>query len=383
MTADTFLTEEAPKDRWGRYKIQHPDTGKELGYTRVTTIAKTLDDTGSLADWKTRMALTGIVQRPDLLAQASTALDDRSKMNKIAQDAIDAAGAYSRANLGTALHAITEQIDRGLKPQILQGLQADIETYVAATAAWDMRMQAEWIEVLLINDELQYAGTADRIVQLRDGRLVIFDLKTGTDLSYSYGSIAVQLAAYANAEWIYDWRTGERKPLPDIDKTTGIICHLPAGEADCKFYTVDLVAGLDALNMSIKTREWRKRKDLFKPYQFSEEKRSADQPVASPKPQAGGVIASGNTALATRAEWIKKRISSLNKKAQACLILVWPPNVPKLQNCTNDDLDLLIKAIEHVEADFSSPFFEPDPTAKKPKSRKIAGFDLPADEYPG
>ena len=383
MTAEQFLTEEAPKDRWGRYKIQHPDTGKELGYTRVTTIAKTLDDTGSLADWKTRMALTGIVKRADLLAQASTALDDRNKLNKIANDAIEAAGAYGRANLGTALHAITEQIDRGQKPQILQGLQGDIETYVAACAAWDMRMQAEWIEVLLINDELQYAGTADRIVQLRDGRLVIFDLKTGTDLSYSYGSIAVQLAAYANAEWIYDWHTGERKPLPNLDKTEGIICHLPAGEATCSFYTVDLVAGLDALNMSIKTREWRKRKDLFRPYKFSEEKRSADQPVASPKPQAGGVIASGNTALATRAEWVKQRISALTKDAQALLILAWPADVPKLQNCDNDQLDALIKAIEHVEADHSSPFFQPDPTKPKPKSRKIAGFDNPEDGYPG
>ncbi len=383
MTAEQFLTEEAPKDRWGRYKIQHPDTGKELGYTRVTTIAKTLDDTGSLADWKTRMALTGIVKRADLLAQASTALDDRNKLNKIANDAIEAAGAYGRANLGTALHAITEQVDRGQKPQILQGLQGDIETYVAACAAWDMRMQAEWIEVLLINDELQYAGTADRIVQLRDGRLVIFDLKTGTDLSYSYGSIAVQLAAYANAEWIYDWRTGERKSLPDLDKTEGIICHLPAGEATCNFFTVDLVAGLDALNMSIKTRDWRKRKDLFRPYKFSEEKRSADQPVASPKPQAGGVIASGNTALATRAEWVKQRISALTKEAQALLIVAWPTNVPRLQDCDNDQLDALIKVIMHVEADHSSPFFQPDPTKPKAKSRKIAGFDNPADGYPG
>jgi hypothetical protein len=140
---------------------------------------------------------------------------------------------------------------------------------------------------------------------------------------------------------------------------------------------------MNALNMSIATREWRKRKDLFKPYKFSEEKRSTDQPAVSPKPQAGGVIASGNTALATRAEWVKQRISALNKQGQGLLILAWPTDIPKLQNCDNDQLDALIKAIEHVEADQSSPFFQPDPTKPKPKSRKIAGFDLPADEYPG
>ena len=156
-TSDEFsLLAEAPKDRWGRYKISDPASGKERGYTRVTTIAKVLDDSSSLADWKTRMAITGIVQRADLLAQASTSLDDRSKLNKIANDAIEAAGAYSRANLGTALHSITQQLDLGMKPQILAGLQSDIETYVASIAAWDFGMKKEWIEVLLINDEFEY-----------------------------------------------------------------------------------------------------------------------------------------------------------------------------------------------------------------------------------
>lgn len=372
MTAEFDLLE-APKDRWGRYKINNPATGKERGYTRVTTIAKTLDDTASLADWKVRMAITGIVQRPDLLAQASTAIDDRTRLNKIAGDAVEAAGAYSRANLGTALHNLTQQIDLGMKPQILPGLQQDIETYITSIAAWDMRMRKEWIEVLLINDELEYAGTADRIVQTRDGRLVIFDLKTGTDLSYSYGSIAVQLALYAQAEWIYDWRTGERTPLPDIDKTSGIICHLPAGEGKCEFFNVDLEAGWEAAQMSMRTRDWRKRKDLFTPYKFSAEKRRDVAPA--PTEKASGDIAASPKAIETRQEWLKRRISALDKQTQAKLILAWPQGVPRLQDCDNAQLDALIKTIEAVEADASAPFFEADPTKPKAKRRKLAAFD--------
>ena len=47
-TSDEFsLLAEAPKDRWGRYKISDPASGKERGYTRVTTIAKVLDDSSS------------------------------------------------------------------------------------------------------------------------------------------------------------------------------------------------------------------------------------------------------------------------------------------------------------------------------------------------
>jgi hypothetical protein len=372
MTAEFDLLE-APKDRWGRYKINNPATGKERGYTRVTTIAKTLDDTASLADWKVRMAITGIVQRPDLLAQASTAIDDRTRLNKIAGDAVEAAGAYSRANLGTALHNLTQQIDLGMKPQILPGLQQDIETYITSIAAWDMQMRKEWIEVLLINDELEYAGTADRIVQTRDGRLVIFDLKTGTDLSYSYGSIAVQLALYAQAEWIYDWRTGERTPLPDIDKTSGIICHLPAGEGKCEFFNVDLEAGWEAAQMSMRTRDWRKRKDLFTPYKFSAEKRRDVAPALNET--ASGDIAASPKAIETRQEWLKRRISALDKQTQAKLILAWPQGVPRLQDCDNAQLDALIKTIEAVEADASAPFFEADPTKPKAKRRKLAAFD--------
>jgi len=374
-TSDEFsLLAEAPKDRWGRYKISDPATGKERGYTRVTTIAKVLDDSSSLADWKTRMAITGIVQRADLLAQASTALDDRSRLNKIANDAIEAAGAYSRANLGTALHSITQQLDLGMKPQILQGLQADIETYVASIAAWDFGMRKEWIEVLLINDEYEYAGTADRIVTTRDGKICIFDLKTGTDLSYSFGSIAVQLAMYAHADWIYDWKTGERTALPEgLDMKEGIICHLPAGEATCKFYTVDLEAGWEAAKMSFATRDWRKRKDLFKPYQFSDEKRRVVEPVVNPIPQADDSVSPKE--LQIRQEWMKQRIANLTREAQAMLILCWPEGCPKLQETSPEQLQQLVKVIETVEAQHDIPFFDADPTIKKPAKRKSKAFD--------
>ena len=375
--SDQFLSEEAPKDRWGRYLVQQPE-GKARGYTRVTTIAKTLDDTASLADWKVRMAITGLVQRPDLLAQASTAIDDRTRLNKIANDCVEASGGYSRANLGTALHAITEQIDLGLKPAILPGLQADIDAYVAGVAAYGIKMHDEFIEVLLINDELEYAGTADRIVTLMDGRLVIFDLKTGTDLSYSYGNIAVQLAMYANADWMYDWKTGERSPMPAIDKTVGIICHLPAGDATVAFHEVNLVAGWEAAKQSFATREWRKRKDLFKPYTFSDKPRTP----TPPKAKASKVVETTKS-LTARAGWMKARIQALTVPAQKMLVLSWPQGVPHFDECTNEHFDALIRVIELVETEHSAPFFEPDPTTPKPKKRKIAGFDNPDDAYPG
>lgn len=311
---------EAPKDRWGRYLIEQ--NGKKLGYTRVTTIAKTLSDQASLADWKTRMAISGLIQRQDLLAQASTALDDRDKLNRIASEAIEAAGAYSRANLGTALHAITQELDSGREPMILPSLQPDVDAYRQTMAAYGFKMPEEWIEVLVINDTLQYAGTADRFVILPDGRIVVFDLKTGQNLKYAEQEIAIQLAAYANAEHIYDWRTGQRLPMPKLIRHTGIICHLPAGEATCTMHQVNITDGWTALKTALRVREWRKTKNLFTPL---------EQP-------------GGHTVEAT-----KKRIVGLPKPLQTELKNRWPDGAPALAKCDPTQLAAIHQLIDDLQ----------------------------------
>jgi hypothetical protein len=105
MSADNdFTTGEAPKDRWGRYLIK-TRTGKETSFPRVTTIAKCLDDEGALTAWKGRMTATGLVHRNDLLVAASASLEDKGALDRIVQQAIEAAGASSKANIGTALHS--------------------------------------------------------------------------------------------------------------------------------------------------------------------------------------------------------------------------------------------------------------------------------------
>jgi len=409
MTTDDFI--EAPKDRWGRYKINTP-AGKSLGYTRVTTISKTTDETSALANWRTRMAITGLIKRPDLLAQASTSLDDKDALNRIAEDAVEAAGGSTRANLGTALHALTQQIDLGLQPTILPGLKADVDAYMTGLQASRMVIRKEFTETLLINDTLQYAGTADRIIELPDGRLVIFDLKTGSNITYSHGNIAVQLAAYANSEWLYDWRTSVRTPLPEIDKTVGVICHLPAGEGRCDFYQVDLIAGLQALQLSLAVREWRKRKDLFSVYgtgwygavdkeQFIKKPKSDKskavkkliQDVADVTKEASAIMDTAfikqftpplTTAIdiEVRRDWLKGRITALTPAAQIMLKHSWPADTPRLTDCTNNQLNRIIKVIEIVEAHHTAPFYPPDPTTPKPTHNLTTFNDVTSSAIP-
>jgi len=349
------IRQEAPKDRWGRYLVSSPD-GKQRGYTRVTTISSTTDDTNALKQWANRMVITGLVNRSDLLAQASTKLEDKGALNKIAEEAITAGGGSSRANLGTALHSITEQVDLGKKPAILPGLQADVNAYVAELKRCNIKILQDYIESVVINDTLEYAGTLDRIVEV-DGVKYIADLKTGTDLSYSWRSISIQLNAYAQAEYIYDWKTSTRQPMPDINKEMGIVFHLPAGEARCELYWVDLTAGQQGLRLALDVRAWRKRNDIHQ--RFVE-----GQVVEMPS-----VEVPETPYLQLRKGWLTARIIAMPSEAQMLLKATWPDGVPKISECTNDQLDEIIEVLQLIEASHNVQFFMPDPT-KPPKARK-------------
>jgi len=340
--------QEAPKDRWGRYLVTTPD-GKQRGYTRVTTIAKTCDDEGALKAWANRMVVTGLINRSDLLASASTKLDDKNALNKICQEAITAGGGSSRANLGTALHSLTEQIDLGKKPPILPGLQGDLDAYTATLAKYGVHILPDYIESVVIHDGKEYAGTLDRIVEV-DGRLYIADLKTGTDLSYAWRSIAIQLAAYADAEHVYDYQTAERSDLPKIEKDRGIVFHLPAGEARCELHWVDLDQGRIGLELSLNVRNWRKRDDIN--IRFEE-----------------GKIIKIDAILDKRRDWMTARIKHMPEAAQNMLRALWPNEVPKVGEAKSEQIDLLIRVVGMIESEYGVQFFDTDPGMKKERKK--------------
>jgi hypothetical protein len=130
----------------------------------------------------------------------------------------------------------------------------------------------EFVERVVVLDDYQAAGTSDNLaLEVPGFGLVVGDLKTGADLRYSWQSIAVQLAAYANADAMYtqgdaaDGGGDRREPMPPVSKEVGLVIHLPAGEARCELHLVDLVAGWEAFQMSMDIRRWRSRKDLARP----------------------------------------------------------------------------------------------------------------------
>lgn len=249
-----------PRDRWGRPQIKQAD-GKLKAYQRCTTFVGPLEDTSNLTKWKMRQALKGVMSRPALQMAVASSLDDDRKLNKIAEDCLDAAGSSDKATLGTALHKFTEDYDNHLDISAMPPLfRPDLDAYAKATSIFEMAA----IEQFVVVDELAVAGTADRIIKYQ-GQYFIGDVKTGS-IEYGMGKICMQLATYAHGK-AYNPETGERIDLPPVSQTAGIIIHLPAGTGTCELVWCDLAAGWSACtDLAVGVQAWRKRKDLFKKF---------------------------------------------------------------------------------------------------------------------
>lgn len=249
------------RDRWDRPLILLPDRSKEAPYTRVTTLAGAIEDGFGITQWKMRTVAKGLAQRPDLLLSVSAHLEDKRELNKICDQALEAGGASAAATKGTAVHIFSEQIDRGeqLPPAIPPEIVRKLDLYQQYTAG----MACVAIEEFLVCDELQAAGTADRIYEFGGSRY-IGDLKTGAGIDLGIGKIAAQLAIYSRSVE-YDEETAERRGL-GVNQDWGIVVHLPAGrdgEPDrdlINLYWIDLNLGWRIAKHCYETRELRKLK---------------------------------------------------------------------------------------------------------------------------
>ena len=260
------LEAEPKRDGYGRYLITPPDGGKAVPMTRATTVAKALDDTEGLQKWMKRQVAFGMAQRPDLVAAAATTEPtDKKRLASIAEDAMSAAGSSAAATVGTALHRATELADLGL--EVPEMFAERVGEYERTLAAAGMTVDPELVEAVLVLWQLQIAGTTDRIIG-HGGRNYVFDLKTGESV-YPH-SFALQLAIYAMADHVYDFRTETLRPMPEVDQDRAIICHLPAKGGPCTLHWIDISAGREALEHALWVRTWRKRRDLLTPFDVPE-----------------------------------------------------------------------------------------------------------------
>jgi hypothetical protein len=247
------------RDRWGRPMIEPPDGGKAIGYTRVSTLAKMLDDKTALMRWKQRQTALGLGKRPDLASMAAACEGDNRKLDDVVEQAMTAAASEKAANIGTTLHLLTEMIDAGGEPNNLHGHMDDLRAYQDAMAAIEIVATEQFI----VCDEVQAAGTFDRLVRLPDGRTMVADIKTGQHEPKYPHAATIQIAVYAHGH-LYDPERGRIGKLSDlgVSQDTGLLIHLPANQARCQLYLLDLDVGWNLARTAVAVRDIFKSKPL-------------------------------------------------------------------------------------------------------------------------
>lgn len=248
------------RDRWGRPLLIPPGGGEREPYTRVTTLAGTIEDASTLTKWQMRMVAKGLSSRSDLHALVST-LDpdkDKAKLNAVCEDAKEAAAASRAANWGTAVHSMLEAIDAGTPPDVLASeIKQDVIAYLKLRKRMGFGVVA--IEKFVANPTIKVAGTADRFIDI-DGHTYVADIKTGS-VKYGQVKMAAQLALYAISH-PYDTATDQWGDSMDVDTGTGYILHVPHGQGTAAMYPVDLSVGYQAIKASLNVRQLRKQQPI-------------------------------------------------------------------------------------------------------------------------
>jgi hypothetical protein len=326
---EAFLTKEPdPLIKRGRYQIVPADGEKAKPHTRITNFAKKLEDEYNLTKWKQRMVLLGAAQRSDITIAALANSDDKAELDRLADAAMDAAKANVSRETGTALHRICERIDQGEDLDLPEPWRSDAAAYTKALA--DLGATVELIEEVVVVPRLALAGRLDRTVLIGDTRYIC-DLKTGENLSYSWGSIAIQLALYAGAETIYKPQTKKHQPMPDVSQDRALVVHLPAGKATAIPYWVNLEAGRRGIALVQEVLAWRRN----------------SKDIASRDEQAFVAHPLVRTYTEARLRYV------IDAGHGAELAASWPAGVPTLKespNHTEPQLDLLVFVCSEIEA---------------------------------
>lgn len=268
------------RDYWGRPWISQDgqplrfEDGKKspanaIAYTRVSTLAETLDDKSGLLDWSAANAAVGVVRDASIYAQiahlASAHTDPwsvpaaKKALKPLVARAQQVAGSDSAAGMGTAFHGLAEIIDQGNDPEFAPPpMRPWLNAYRETMADWEVLDT----EVFVVNDEVQSAGSLDRLVRHKHtGRVVVGDVKSGrSDPDYPL-KVTVQVAIYARGVR-YDQETGTRTPLhEEIDLDHGILIHAPirsGGEPKCVLYPLDLELGWKYAQLAVDVRAARR-----------------------------------------------------------------------------------------------------------------------------
>ena len=252
-----------------QYLLPDVDGNGDRGYTRVTTGAKTLDDTAGLERWKLRSVVRGLKTNPHLLEDIDLYADPwevNKDLERAADKAHAAAGGVKASELGTAVHAWCEAVELGqlTLEDVPDQFRPFVTAYFQELAKWGISVPLDpsgrpYVERIVYNPATGWVGTFDNLYQLADGSVVIGDKKTAKDLAYSYLAISIQLGDYAGASHILSLDGTRWEPMPEVRQDIAVVLHIPsnAEPARAEAVTIELDAGRVASDAALRVREMR------------------------------------------------------------------------------------------------------------------------------
>lgn len=184
----------------------------------VTRVLKVVDKSGPLIGWAKRITAEAAVRNLPMLNQMVTTGGEQASIDwlkKLADHKRDSA-----ANLGTRVHALAESVARGQAVEMTDEEHPFVDTYVRDfLTPFAPRFLA--LEEMVCSLTHGYAGTFDAIAEIA-GETWMLDLKTSTG---TYAETALQLSAYANADFIARPGSAKRMRVPKVTRYGVIHCR--------------------------------------------------------------------------------------------------------------------------------------------------------------
>jgi hypothetical protein len=183
------------------------------GATALTALQDSLGGMDGLMTWAVNLALDTVALKIDHLSGP----DDWARLRTEAVQAKNKA-----RDIGTAVHAVADQINRGIPPQMFtDGVAPYAAQYGAALYQKGIRILGS--ERYVVNTEIGTGATYDSLVEI-DGERGPLDVKTGKEKP----SQRLQLAVISMGQ--YHGEAGmEAEPMPELSGVGWILLLRPDG----------------------------------------------------------------------------------------------------------------------------------------------------------
>ena len=214
--------------------------------TSVTTVIKIVDKSGPLVGWAKRITAEAAVRHADKLPEwvadfgEDGAVSMLTKASNVIRD--------KAANAGSDIHQFAEAIVRGEDVVVPE----ELAPYVASYRKWLADFEPEFLAAEeMVYSHHGYAGTFDAIARIA-GEVWMLDYKTSKGV---YEETALQLAAYANADFI--GRAGDplRYGIPEVEQY-GVVHIRPEG---AELVPYDCTGAFEAFLDFMRGQQWRQR----------------------------------------------------------------------------------------------------------------------------